>query len=64
MMKQVNYLSPTHSTIFKTLVVNRKELMMETDMGAVLSLISEKTFKTVWCNTQPKLEASNVKLHT
>ena len=36
---------------------------MEIDTGAALSLISEKMFKTVWSNSQPKLEASNVKLH-
>ena len=47
-----------------TLLVNQKELTMEIDTGAALSLISEKTIKTVWYNAQPTLEPSNVKLHT
>ena len=36
---------------------------MEIDTRAALSLISEKTFKTIWSQSQPTLKASNVKLH-
>ena len=45
-----------------TLLVNQKQLQMEIDTGAALSLISEKTFKNSWC--QQKLKPSNIKLHT
>ena len=44
------------------MLVNQKQLQMEIDTGAALSLISEKTFKTVGC--QQELKPSNIKLHT
>ena len=44
------------------MLVNQKQLQMEIDTGATLSLISEKTFKTVGC--QQELKPSNIKLHT
>ena len=41
------------------------ELQIEIDSGAVLFLISEKTYKNQWSSqNQPKLQSSKVKLQT
>ena len=48
-----------------TVKLNNSSLDMELDTGASLSIISEKTFNSLWSTqARPKLEASSVKLHT
>lgn len=45
--------------------VNQTDLQMVIDTGAVVSLISEKTYMLQWSSQmQPKLKASDVRLHT
>ena len=43
-----NLQEPCNKPLEFTMLVNQKKLSMEIDTGATLSLISEKTFKTVW----------------
>ena len=48
-----------------TVKLNNSTLDMELDTGASFSIISEKTFNSLWSTqARPKLEASSVKLHT
>ena len=45
--------------------LNNSTINMEIDTGASLSIISEKTFYSLWpTQARPKLQASSVKLHT
>ena len=37
---------------------------MEVDTGALCSVISEETYKTLWGDNPPKLNPTDVKLHT
>ena len=48
-----------------TLQLNHLVLDMELDTGASLSIVSEKTYYSLWfTQARPKLEESSVKLHT
>ena len=48
-----------------TLEVDGKELTMEVDTGAALSIISEATYKKLWeSDTPPELQQTSVRLHT
>ena len=48
-----------------TLKLNNSILDMELDTRASLSIISEKTYYSLWSiQARPKLEVSSVKLHT
>ena len=55
-----NLQEPHNEPLKITMLVNQKQLQMEIDTGAALSLISEKTFKTV--GYQQELKPSNIKL--
>ena len=44
--------------------VNQRELTMEVDTGASVSLISEATYKQLWQDNCPKLNRTTVKLRT
>ena len=47
-----------------TLQLNQQTLSMELDTGASLSIINDKTYKSLWSTQQPLLEDTNIRLHT
>ena len=58
-------LSGGNDPLLVTVTVNDKELSMEVDTGAALSVISESTYRSTWPeDTRPPLKPSNAKLRT
>ena len=59
-----NVSSPRNPPLRTTVILNGREVVMEVDTGAAVSVISEETYRQTWKNNPPALQPSAAKLKT